>query len=188
MEAPPALASPAGLSVEVQHVALQRGKTILAETFSLLSTNLQMALLQGGVTNALPFCSLAASPLTASMGSKHGVVIRRVTLKPRNPTGRADQAEATILERFDAALTGTNPPQPFVTNFTATTATVFAPIVLNNELCLKCHGEPDKDISPANIAVIRQLYPQDEATGFKLGQLRGAWRIDIPVATLSQTP
>jgi len=36
--------------------------------------------------------------------------------------------------------------------------------------------------------VIRQLYPQDEATGFKLGQLRGAWRIDIPVATLSQTP
>jgi hypothetical protein len=28
------------------------------------------------------------------------------------------------------------------------------------------------------------LYPQDEATGFKLGDLRGAWRIDIPLASL----
>jgi len=181
---PTALAPPTALSPEAQNAALQRGKAIVAETFSLLSSNLQTAMQQGGVSNALPFCSLAASPLTAGMAGKHGVTIRRVTHKPRNPASRADATELAILNHYEAALTGTNPPPPLLTNLTASTVTFFAPIVLNNELCLKCHGEHGKDISSENVALIAHLYPQDEATGFKLGQLRGAWRIDIPLASL----
>ncbi len=184
----PTAAVPAALSVEVQKGAIQLGKSIAAETFSLLSSNLQSAIQQGGVSNALPFCSLAASPLTAGLAGKHGVTIRRITHKPRNPAGRADTTELAILNHFETAVTSTNPPLPLVTNFTASTATFFAPIILNNELCLKCHGEPGKDISAENVAVIQHLYPKDEATGFKLGQLRGAWRIDIPLASLAQTP
>jgi len=75
----PVAHAPAVLSAEVQKAVAQRGKAIVAETFSLLSSNLQSAIQQGGVSNALPFCSLAASPLTAGMASKHGVSIRRVT-------------------------------------------------------------------------------------------------------------
>jgi hypothetical protein len=182
--APPAAAPPAALSAEVRNAAVQSGKAIAAETFSLLSSNLQSAIQSGGVSNALPFCSLAASPLTAGMAGKHGVSLRRVTHKPRNPAGRANATERAIVNQFAAALTGTNPPPPLVTNFTASTVTFFAPIVLNNELCLKCHGAPGQDISPENVAVIQGLYPQDEATGFKLGDLRGAWRIDFPLASL----
>jgi len=182
--APPAAALPAALSAEVRNAAVQRGKAIAAETFSLLSSNLQSAIQSGGVSNALPFCSLAASPLTAGMAGKHGVTLRRVTHKPRNPAGRADATERAILNQFATALTGTNPPPPLVTNLTTGTATFFAPIVLNNELCLKCHGAPGQDISPENVVVIQGLYPQDEATGFKLGDLRGAWRIDFPLASL----
>jgi hypothetical protein len=51
-------------------------------------------------------------------------------------------------------------------------------------MCLNCHGEPDKDIKPENLALIRRLYPQDQATGFQLGELRGAWRIDFPASSL----
>jgi hypothetical protein len=175
------------ISPEIEQAAVQRGKAIAAETFSLLSSNLQSAIQSGGISNALPFCSIAASPLTAGMADKHGVTLRRVTHKPRNPSGKADAAELKILESFDAALAAsqsTNPPPPVVTQFTSEQVTFFAPIVLNNDLCLSCHGEPGKDIAPADLAVIQKLYPRDEATGFKLGQLRGAWRIDFPMETL----
>lgn len=178
----------APLSAETRTVATQRGRAIVAETFSLLSSNLQSAIQQGGVSNALPFCSLAASPLTSGMAGKHGVTIRRVTHKARNPADKADAIELEILKQFKAALpnaTATNPPLPVVINLGANTTTFFSPIVLNNELCLKCHGEPGKDISADNVAVIQRLYPQDEATGFRLGDLRGAWRIDFPLATLT---
>jgi hypothetical protein len=81
------------LPEEVRSVAVQRGKAIAMETFSLLSSNRQTAIQQGGVSNALPFCSLAASLLTAGMAGKHGVTLRRATHKPRNPAGRADSIE-----------------------------------------------------------------------------------------------
>jgi hypothetical protein len=182
---------PPALTPEVQQAAIQRGRAIAAETFSLLSSNLQSAIQSGGVSNALPFCSLAASPLTAGMAAKHGVTLRRVTHQARNPAGRANDIELEILNSFETALaagSSTNPPPPLATNLVAGQATFFAPIVLNNELCLECHGEPNRDISPENLAVIQRLYPQDKATGFKLGQLRGAWRIDFPLATLTLPP
>ena len=184
-DAPPAAPPPPPLTPAQQAAAIQRGKAITAETFGVLSTNLQTALATGGVSNALPFCSLAASPLTASVSERHGVKVRRVTHKPRNPAARASAVETAMLDGFRSALvSGGQPPTPIATNLVAAQATFFAPIVINNALCLNCHGEPGKDISEANLAVVRQHYPQDEATGFKLGDLRGAWRIDLPLAGL----
>jgi hypothetical protein len=184
----PSAAQPAVAEAQRQ-VALQRGRAIATETFDLLRTNLMTAMQSGGISNALPFCSLAASPLTAGMATKHGVTLRRVTRKARNPNGRADAVETAILEKFaDALRTGarsaTNPPPPVVTNLSAQTVSFFAPILIANELCLKCHGEPGQDIGFEDLAVIGRLYPQDAATGFRMGDLRGAWRIDFPLATL----
>jgi len=183
--APPPTPPPPPLTPDQQAAAIARGKAIATETFGVLSTNLQTALAAGGVSNALPFCSLAASPLTASVSERHGVKVRRVTHKPRNPAARASATETAVLDGFRAALTpGGPPPAPLATNLIAGQATFFAPIVISNPLCLQCHGEPGKDLSEENLVLIRQHYPQDEATGFKLGDLRGAWRIDLPLAKL----
>lgn len=179
------LSPPPALSPEIQQAAVQRGKAIAAETFASLRTNLQTAIQSGGISNALPFCSVAAAPLAATQARKHGVALKRVTHKARNPAGKASPIEMTVLAGFEKALaTSTNPPPGFATNLVAGQATFFAPITINNELCLKCHGEPGKDIESANLEVIRRLYPHDEAIGFKPGQLRGAWRIDFPLALL----
>jgi len=177
-------ASAAPLTAAQVEKATKRGRAIVEETFGLLSTNLQTALVSGGVSNALPFCSLAASPLTASMAQKHGVSLRRFTHKPRNPSGMADTVELGFLEHFRKGLAFTNTIPPMVASVEPGVVTFFAPIVLNNPMCLNCHGEPDKDIKPENLAIIRRLYPQDQATGFQLGELRGAWRIDFPANSL----
>jgi hypothetical protein len=39
-------------------------------------------------------------------------------------------------------------------------------------VCLACHGET---IAPPIAAKINELYPQDQATGFREGDLRGAF-------------
>jgi hypothetical protein len=56
----------------------------------------------------------------------------------------------------------------------------YAPIVIPMDTCLQCHGEPGRDITEANLALIRSLYPDDAATGFRLGQLRGLWKVTFP--------
>lgn len=56
----------------------------------------------------------------------------------------------------------------------------YAPILLAAPVCLQCHGRPEKDIAPATMAAIKKLYPEDKATGFQLGDLRGLWRVTFP--------
>jgi hypothetical protein len=140
------------------------------------------------VTNALAYCSVAAVPLTESAAQAQRVGLRRITEKARNPAGKADAAELPILKWFSQLTHSTNTPPPVVTNFTTTEVSVFLPIVITNALCLKCHGEPGKDITPADMDVIRGIYPHDEATGYQQGNLRGAWRVDIPVSELAKRP
>ncbi|MFN7177274.1 MAG: DUF3365 domain-containing protein, partial [Thermaurantiacus sp.] len=42
--------------------------------------------------------------------------------------------------------------------------------------CLACHG-PEEAIAPAVRAAIAERYPDDRATGFRAGELRGAFSI-----------
>jgi hypothetical protein len=92
--------------------------------------------------------------------------------------------ELAVLRHFQDSLPASNTPSPLVTNIVPGKVTFFAPIVLNQPLCLKCHGEPGRDIRPEDLAIINRLYPQDQAKGFKLGELRGAWRVDFPLEAL----
>jgi len=51
-------------------------------------------------------------------------------------------------------------------------------IPMRAEPCLLCHGAPE----PALKAEIDRLYPQDQATGFRPGELRGAFTVSAPAA------
>ncbi len=51
--------------------------------------------------------------------------------------------------------------------------------ILVQPLCLVCHGEA---LAPDVAARIEALYPQDEATGFRAGDLRGVFWVEYPAA------
>jgi cytochrome c len=51
------------------------------------------------------------------------------------------------------------------------------PIVINNALCLNCHGEVGAAVTEETYALIREKYPNDNATGHQMGDLRGMWSI-----------
>ena len=51
------------------------------------------------------------------------------------------------------------------------------PIVMNNPLCLNCHGTVGTQVSVEANALLNSLYPEDNATKHQLGDLRGIWSI-----------
>jgi cytochrome c553 len=73
-------------------------------------------------------------------------------------------------------------PEPQVRRNADGSETFFAPIVLANTTCLKCHGATDTDIDADTLAALAIRYPQDEATGFQMGELRGIWRVTFPAS------
>lgn len=180
--------SPAPPSEDTRQAATQHGKEIAAEVGKSLSTVLLAAIQEGGPTNAIPLCSVQAAPLTASLATKHGVNIRRVSHRPRNPANRASDSEIQLIQQYQEQKGAAQPLQPLVQTAANGGLTFYAPIAIATNLCLNCHGIPGDTLTPETANAIAKLYPEDQATGFQLGDLRGLWRIDFPpsfIANLS---
>lgn len=165
---------------------INEGQQIARATFQTLSSNLQNAIKEGGIEHALQFCNVEAMPLTDSLSSHHNVSIRRASHKPRNPYNTADSLEAKVIEQYIAALETGNNLQP-VTYSNENRITFHAPITITNSLCLNCHGKVNEDIAENHLATIRELYPNDQATGFSMGDLRGVWTIRFPASHFDST-
>lgn len=158
---------------------IQEGKTIVQSTFTTLSSNLSGALKEGDVAHALQFCNVEAMPLTDSLSTHYGIEIRRASHRPRNPQNQADSLELASIQSYIDQLEKDGELKPIVHNRRGQIL-FHAPIRIAGDLCLNCHGSPGTDIAQTDLEVIRELYPEDEATGFEMGELRGIWSIGFP--------
>jgi len=180
----PSTSDPNSLDAAARDTALVVGRQIAQRTFQTLSSNLAAALNEGGVPNAIEFCKIEAMPLTQQVSDEFGVQIRRATHKPRNPVNDADASETEVIEAYQTAIRDSIPLAPSVTA-DGNWAVFRAPITIANDLCLKCHGGEGSDISEADLVTIRNAYPDDRATGFTSGELRGIWVVRIPTDSLN---
>lgn len=167
-------------AAEVPETALkQRAAAIAKEAFSELSSNLLAAITRSGLNDALPYCSDKAIPITKAVAAKNGVGLSRISHKARNPANKAVEAELAVIRQFQADVAAQRSPTPLVRTNASQAAVVYVPIVISNPLCLMCHGKPGSEVSAELQATLRRLYPNDQATGFALGDLRGAWRVEF---------
>lgn len=166
----------AALSEGERTAYLEKGKAIAGATFTALSTQLQAAMQDGGVQQAVNYCQLNAFPLVDSLSKAHQATIRRTTLKARNPADRPTDLERSILEAYAQKEANGEALTPMVQALEGQEIAFFAPI-RTNVFCLQCHGQPGETIKAEDYALITRLYPEDQAIGYQEGDLRGMWSI-----------
>lgn len=159
----------------VNNVGVEKGKSIAQQTFAALSGNLKSAMAMGGLEHAVSYCNVNAMPLTDSLSNHFNVTIKRVSAQYRNPKNKPDSLEMYYLVDYKRGLLNGKELQP-VFDESGARGRFFAPI-LTKELCVSCHGLPGNEISESLYADIKKLYPDDQAIGFKAGDLRGMWSI-----------
>lgn len=157
-------------------VWVAKGQTIVAATFSALSTALQQALERGGPSEAVTYCHLAALPITDSLSKVYHAHIRRTSDKFRNPNNRPNDRERELIESYHQALAQGTPLQPYVEHIGQDSIWYAAPIRVA-PLCLQCHGMPGQDIADETLRLLKQHYPNDTAIGYSEGDFRGIWSI-----------
>jgi hypothetical protein len=120
--------------------------------------------------------------MTEAIGKKHALDIRRVSDRWRNPLDQPDGFERSVLTQFSDALRET----------TLTDASEYSCVVLEDGkrilrymkpirilgMCTACHGEPSR-MDHAVRDLIGNRYPDDRATGYAIGDLRGAVSIRV---------
>ncbi len=168
----------------------------LAERFQQeLAAKLSAALAEGGPQRAVDVCRIEAPAIASRLSRESGWQVRRVGTRVRNPaTGLPDAWEQQQLTGFARRLAAGEPPAA-IANF----AEVDEPLGRMQRYmraipvaapCLVCHGE--RSLQPPDLqAALAREYPHDAATGYRAGELRGAFSLRRPVppiAPVASTP
>jgi hypothetical protein len=166
------------LSEKETKLYLEKGLLVSKSTGKELSETLSNKMKSGGVIEAVEFCNVAALPLTQQMSDRHEVLIKRTSLKTRNPLNKPTQNELLILKEFQLNLDKGISLEPKIVLGQNGTPNYYAPILVQKK-CLKCHGTLNKELSKSTDSIIKSYYLNDMATGYSEGDLRGIWSISF---------
>jgi hypothetical protein len=158
-------------AIHAQDAELARGAELLAP----FKQDLQKALKSGlaeGPAAAIQVCRVKA-PGIADALSADGVRMGRSSHKLRNPGNNAPDWVSPILQAY---LVDPTSRAPRAVELADARWGYVEPIAVQ-PLCLTCHGS---ELAPDVAAKISELYPEDRATGFEAGELRGVFWLEFP--------
>lgn len=137
--------------------------------FSRLSTELKTAMEESGPVNAVSVCKDSAPVIAADVSREHGLRIGRTSFKLRNAANAPPEWAKPWVEKRVEETTYLAGPEGQLG--------VLLPIRAQ-AACLPCHGT--EDTVPGEVqAVLTKLYPDDQATGFSVEDLRGWFWIEV---------
>lgn len=123
----------------------------------------------GDFSAGITACQQAAPTVAKSISEKFDVEVGRTSFKVRNPSNRPRAWAKPIVDaRYDKPIYMKGPQGQHA---------FMAPIRLA-ELCVNCHGT-EAQISEPVKAALSQRYPNDQATGFAPGDLRGWFWVEF---------
>ncbi|MEI5637864.1 MULTISPECIES: Tll0287-like domain-containing protein [unclassified Pseudoalteromonas] len=167
-----ALASVAVAAADEEKLVVQAQNKVQAFSGQLKS-ELSTAIKAGGLVNGIKVCQQRAPVIAASL-SIDGWQVARKSNKNRNPKNVPDSWELQQLQHY-LAMNADN--QPLAGQHTSTTSSStfrYTSPIMAGPLCLSCHGET---IAPEVKQALAHYYPNDLATGYRLGELRGIFSL-----------
>jgi hypothetical protein len=155
--------------------AAQKAQQTLAthardEVFKQLMARLSKELAADGPARAIGVCKQVAPEIARDVGQRRNVRIGRTSWKLRNPQNAGPPWTKLLLHD--------KPDTPRLAAGRDGRLGVTLPIRVATP-CLTCHG-PEASIDPAVRKQLRANYPDDQAVGFRVGDLRGWFWVEVP--------
>lgn len=158
-------------AIHAQDAELARGAELLAP----FKQDLQMALKSGlakGPAEAIQVCRVKAPEIATAL-SVDGIRMGRSSHRLRNPDNTAPDWLSPIMQVY---LDDPASREPRAVELADDRWGYVEPIMVQ-PLCLNCHGSK---LAPDVAEQVAELYPEDRATGFEVGDLRGVFWLEFP--------
>lgn len=177
LERPAAEAVPAPSPVAIAALTAEADR-LSALLGSRLRSELQTAIAAGGPVNAIAVCHERALPIASELGAESGWTLGRTSLRVRNPANAPDAWESAMLNDFAARIGAGEAPAALQAHTVVAGASTqqfrYVKAIVTQDICTVCHGTA---VAPELMQQITRLYPDDQATGFRTGELRGAFTL-----------
>ncbi len=151
--------------LQAEKEAIEKAHETLTVVRKNFKNTLKQAIAEKGIAGAVPDCQVKAPSL--GQGSEQ-VEIGRTSLKLRNPTNEPRPWVRPLLEEYQKTAFQKQAKHRLIQlgpNHFGYVEPIYVEAV-----CLNCHGA---NLKPEVKKEILQLYPKDQATGFKVGDFRG---------------
>jgi len=151
-------------------------KAAIKDFAGALQAELKVAMQAGGPVAAIGVCNTQALPISREISAEHGMALSRVSLKNRSPANVPNEWQKAVLEDFESQKAAGEDINALVwseiISVDGENKFRFMKAIPTGGVCLACHGE---NISPEVKQQLSALYPEDRATGFREGDIRGAF-------------
>jgi hypothetical protein len=169
------MASTSRIKYVVKPIVIEEGMFHIKEFANTLNPTLNGAMAQdkSGVLGMGVCSSMASKMVNEYNNITPNVTIRRTALKYRNPANKPDKTDEEVMY----ALADSKDFKPVAVDM-GSTYRVYKPLKMDLR-CLACHGDKNR-MSNGVKEMISKKYPDDMATGFEVGDFRGAIVAEFP--------
>ena len=163
------------LSGEEKQVLVNEAKAQIMSLAGALTATLNQGIKADGHVASVKLCNLQAPAITKASSAEGGATswtVRRTSLKLRSPSNTSEIWVEQVMKNFEQRKANGE-----IANDIAHTEARDGKFYLIKAIptkvgCLACHGSNIADDIKAKLA---DLYPNDKATGFNVGDIRGAF-------------
>ncbi len=160
----------------------QSSAAVIKEFAGALQAELKRAMAEGGPLQAIEVCNQLAPGIAAQHSKKTGWRIARTALKVRSADNAPDAWETAVLNEFEARKAKgeavENLAHAEIVEQDGQRVFRFMKAIPTAEVCLKCHGA---ELAEPVKTKLDAYYPADQARGFNVGDIRGAFTISQPM-------
>lgn len=135
---------------------------------------LSTAMAESGPVGAIGVCQSTAPAIAQNLSQESGLSVSRVARRNRNEGNAIGNGLEPLYAELEKMPSEDGAPTAVHRRFGDRQVYLRA-IPMQEQPCAACHGN---NIAPEVRAAIDQLYPEDLATGFEAGELRGAFLVE----------
>lgn len=158
---------------------VDEGKALMMQLGGTLKGELQAAVKENGPVHAIEICNLRAPAIAENVSNDSGWTVTRSSHKLRNPNNAPDAYTAVVIDEFLARQAAGEKAADMVKAeiVEENGQSVFRMVkaIPTGEACLGCHG--GDQVKQPVVDRLAELYPQDQARGFSVGEMRGVFTL-----------
>lgn len=164
---------------------IEASRAVAKTLVTQLGGKLKAEISANGPASAVGVCKVIAPQIAADLSRQTGWEVGRVGTRTRNAeTGTPDAWESKALASFAKRMKQGEQPDTMELAEVVTDASGkhlrYAKAIAVQSVCLTCHGSAES-IPEGVKARLQVEYPMDKATGYSVGELRGAVVVKRPL-------
>ncbi len=158
---------------------LVEGQKLIKQYATELQAELKAAIQANGAPYAIGVCNERAPEIAAKVSEVSGWSVGRSSHKLRNLGNAPDNYTEVALREFLARIENGEKPidlaKAEIIEDGGKRVFLLVKAIPTRKVCLNCHG--GAEVKQPVVDRLAELYPQDEARGFKVGDMRGVFTL-----------